>query len=79
DHNLTGRVALNFRPRDGVLLYASASRGRKSGGFFSGFTNNEAQLIPYRPETLNAFEVGAKTQFSRMVTFNIAGFWYDYH
>lgn len=79
DHNLTGRIALNFRPREGLMLYASASRGRKSGGFFSGFTNNEAQLIPYRPETLNAFEVGAKTQFSRLVTFNIAGFWYDYH
>ncbi len=78
DHNVTGKVALNYRPRDGVLLYASASRGRKSGGFFSGFTNNQNQLIPYRPETLNAYELGAKTRFSRAVTFNISGFYYDY-
>ena len=27
-------------------------RGTKSGGFFSGFTNNNAQLLPYRPEQL---------------------------
>ena len=79
DHNVTGKVALNFRPREGVLLYASAARGRKSGGFFSGFTNNQNQLLPYRPETLNAFELGAKTQFARWITLNVSGFYYDYH
>ncbi len=79
DRNVTGKIGLNYRLRDDVLLFASASRGRKSGGFFSGFTNNQNQLLPYRAETLYAYEVGAKTRFSSAVTFNISGFWYDYH
>ncbi len=78
DHNVTGRIALNYRPRAGMLLFASVSRGRKSGGFFSGFTNNQGQLIPYRPEQITAYELGAKTQFGRAVTLNISGFYYDY-
>ncbi|WP_257548092.1 TonB-dependent receptor [Sphingopyxis sp. DBS4] len=78
DSNVTGRIGLNIRPRDGLLLFASVSRGRKSGGFFSGFTNNESQLLPYRPETITAYEVGVKSEFGRAVTLNIAGFYYDY-
>lgn len=78
DSNVTGRIGLNIRPRDGLLLFASISRGRKSGGFFSGFTNNDSQLLPYRPETLTAYEVGFKSEFGRTVTLNVSGFYYDY-
>ena len=78
DRNVTGKIALDYRPRAGVLLFASASRGRKSGGFFSGFSNNQNQLLPYRPETLYAYEIGTKTQFSRAITLNVSGFYYDY-
>ena len=78
DSNVTGRIGLNVRPREGLLLFASVSRGRKSGGFFSGFTNNVSQLLPYRPETLTAYEVGVKSEFGRAVTFNASGFYYDY-
>jgi len=78
DDNLTGRVGLNVRPRDGLLLFASISRGRKSGGFFSGFTNNDSQLLPYRPETITAYEIGVKSEFGRVVTLNASGFYYDY-
>lgn len=78
DSNVTGRIGLNVRPRDGLLLFASVSRGRKSGGFFSGFTNNDSQLLPYRPETLTAYEMGVKSEFGRAVTLNASGFYYDY-
>lgn len=78
DSNVTGRIGLNVRPRDGLLLFASVSRGRKSGGFFSGFTNNDSQLLPYRPETLTAYEVGVKSELGRAVTLNVSGFYYDY-
>jgi len=78
DSNVTGRLGLNIRPRDGLLLFASVSRGRKSGGFFSGFTNNNSQLLPYRPETITSYEVGVKSEFGRAVTLNISGFYYDY-
>ncbi len=78
DDNLTGRVGLNVRPRDGLLFFASVSRGRKSGGFFSGFTNNDNQLLPYRPETITAYEAGVKSEFGRAVTLNASAFYYDY-
>jgi iron complex outermembrane receptor protein len=78
DDNVTGRIGLNVRPRDGLLLFASVSRGRKSGGFFSGFTNNDSQLLPYRPETITAYEIGVKSEFGRAVTLNASGFYYDY-
>ncbi|MCW0196521.1 TonB-dependent receptor [Sphingopyxis sp.] len=78
DDNVTGRIGLNVRPRDGLLLFASVSRGRKSGGFFSGFTNNDNQLLPYRPETITAYEIGVKSEFGRVVTLNASGFYYDY-
>ncbi|MGA0604028.1 TonB-dependent receptor [Caulobacter sp. KR2-114] len=78
DHNVTWKLGLNYRLQPDVLLYVSASRGVKSGGFFSGFTNNEGQLLPYRPESLRAYEVGAKTQVIRNLTFNASVFYYDY-
>jgi iron complex outermembrane receptor protein len=78
DHNLTWTLGVNYHVTPDALLYASASRGVKSGGFFSGFTNNAAQLIPYLPERLTAYEVGAKTQLVRSLTLNGSAFYYDY-
>ncbi|EJL34447.1 outer membrane receptor protein [Caulobacter sp. AP07] len=78
DHNVTWKLGLNYRLTPDVLLYGSAARGVKSGGFFSGFTNNAAQLLPYRPETLTAYELGAKTQPASSLILNGAVFYYDY-
>lgn len=82
---LSGRAALDYKVADTVLAYVSAANGFKSGGFNGGFLNNDAadallQLRPIKPETLNAFEIGIKSDlFDRMVRLNIAGFYYDYH
>ena len=79
DTNLTGRIAIEFRPAERSLIYASVSRGRKSGGFFSGITVDNRALIPYRPETLTAFEVGARAQLAdRRLLVNGSLFYYDY-
>ena len=79
DTNLTGRVALEYKPGERSLLYASASRGRKSGGFFSGITTDNRALIPYRPETLTAYEAGARAELAdRKVLISGALFYYDY-
>ena len=68
-----------------MLLYASYNRGSKSGGFtFSTGTPFPGQLIdtlnniPYRPETLNAYEVGLKAKIGGNTQFNLAAFYYDY-
>ena len=79
DTNLTGRVALEYEPTPSSLLYASVSRGRKSGGFFSGITTNDRALIPYRPETLTAYEVGGHARLGgRTILVNGSLFYYDY-
>ena len=79
DTNLTGRLALEYQPTPSSLLYASVSRGRKSGGFFSGITTDNRALIPYRPETLTAYEVGGRARLANRTVFvNGSLFYYDY-
>jgi iron complex outermembrane recepter protein len=72
---LTFRVALDHRFTSDVLGYVSYNRGFKSGGF-----NLIAPFdAPYKPETLNASEVGLKTElFSHRLRLNSAAFFYDY-
>ncbi len=76
----SGKFQLNFKPVDNVLLYASASKGLKSGGF----TVTLARFYPldefaYLPEKLYAFEIGEKIQFlDRKVTLNSSIYYYDY-
>jgi iron complex outermembrane receptor protein len=54
----TGRIVGEWRLVEGLLAYASASRGFKSGGFSA-----DATLEPYNPEKDNAYEVGLKTNW----------------
>ncbi|HZP12649.1 MAG TPA: TonB-dependent receptor [Nevskiaceae bacterium] len=77
DHNWSWKAGLNFAPTKRSLIYANASKGIKSGGYFSGVTNNNGQLNPYKPEHLTAYEIGAKT--SGMFSVNGSLFYYDYH
>jgi len=72
------RLGLNWHPTDDTLLYGSISRGQKSGGFFSGITLANAQLAPYRPEQLTAYEIGVKWRPSRQLRAEAAAFYYDY-
>ena len=75
---LTGKVALEYKPITGLLLYASASKGVKSGGFTAYNTGNVSGIAPFKPEKLYAYEVGFKATASRTLQFNAAGFYYDY-
>ncbi len=82
---VTARAEIDYKPNDDTLIYASYNRGSKSGGFtFSTGTPFPTQLIdvlnniPYRPETLNAYEVGLKAKLPGNTQFNLAAFYYDY-
>ncbi|MBO9712390.1 TonB-dependent receptor [Sphingomonas sp.] len=77
DDKLTGQINLAYKLAPDVLAYASYSRGSKSGGISLGTL--PAGVSPVvRPETVNAWEVGLKSQFwDRKVTFNTAAFWTD--
>lgn len=76
----SGKVGLDFMPTDSTLLYASVSKGFKSGGIFGGFPlNGEEALVPYGEETVYAYEVGFKTQWLEdSLRINGAAFFYDY-
>jgi iron complex outermembrane recepter protein len=70
----TPKVVLEYRPYEGGRLYASATRGFKSGG-----VNLSTSATVYRPEKIWAYEVGSKNEFMNgMGEFSLAGFYYDY-
>ncbi len=60
DRNLSGKIGLNYHAMEGLLLYASASRGFKSGGFDADFSESRSQLNPYQAEIMVALEAGFK-------------------
>lgn len=77
--SISGRVGLRYAISDDANVYATYNRGTKSGGFFSGQTTDPADLGPYRDETVNAYEVGAKSEFlDRRLRVNVSAFYYDY-
>lgn len=78
DKNWSWKAGLDYKIASGALLYASVSKGTKSGGFVTRFTTTNGQLLPYRPESLIAYELGAKTQLGRMLTLDGAVFYYDF-
>ncbi|WP_422345837.1 TonB-dependent receptor [Parasphingorhabdus sp.] len=80
DTNWSWKVGLNWNPSDETLLYLSATQGWKSGGFFSGVATSSAQLEPYLPEKLVAFEAGIKGRASGAgLSYSLSAFYYDYN
>ncbi|PZO06984.1 MAG: TonB-dependent receptor [Alphaproteobacteria bacterium] len=74
----TPKVSVSYTPNKDVLLYGSASRGFKSGGFDGRATNNFS-FEPFRPEFVWSYEAGAKiTGLDGRLTFNAAYFYNDY-
>lgn len=85
---LTGQVSddillpsfgLNYKPSRDVLLFVKFSKGYQAPGFNPA--PGARTTIPniFGAETLNAYEVGLKSQFlDRRITLNLAGFFYDY-
>ncbi|WP_235538656.1 TonB-dependent receptor [Sphingomonas sp. Root710] len=72
--SFTPRVAVDYQMTPDVLLYASWSKGFKSGTYSLG-----AGTPPVDPEKVSAFEAGIKSQlFDRRLRLNLAGFYYDY-
>jgi iron complex outermembrane receptor protein len=73
-NKLTFRAAADYQVTDRILTYASFSRGFKSA-VFNILTYNP---IPNRPEIIDAYEVGIKSDlFDKRVRLNAAVFYYD--
>jgi iron complex outermembrane receptor protein len=79
EDNLSGRIALDWTPTDDLLLFASYSRGFKSGSFPVLTASDQQQYEPVTQEKLDAFEIGAKaTMWDGRIQFNPSVFHYGY-
>ena len=74
---LTYRLSAQYKFSDHANIYASYSRGFKSG-VYNGFATNVAAAAPTRPETLDSFELGFKTDPLDWLRVNGSVFHYDY-
>lgn len=75
----TPKFGINFRPNPDTLVYASATRGFKSGGYDMGATDPLTAETGFAPETLWSYEIGAKGSWlDRKLTLAVTGFRYDY-
>jgi iron complex outermembrane receptor protein len=87
---LTGRAVLDWKPNisftDSTLVYASYARGYKGGGANPPGIDGNPELLQFfplpttfRPESVNAFEIGMKNSFGGgKFTLNANAFLYDY-
>lgn len=76
------RVTVEYKPSRDLLLYASAAKGNKPGGFNTavgaGAISLPERFIPFEEENAWAYEVGIKsTLLDGMVTLNAAVFHVD--
>ena len=62
--NTTPKASLEFKPSANALLYLSAAKGYKAGGFANLAPTAAVARTPYDPETAMQYEVGAKTDGS---------------
>lgn len=86
----TGRLVLDWKPElsftTDTLVYLSASRGYKGGGTNPPRVDMNPEIVQYqplaetfRPEYINALEVGMKNSFNGgKFIFNATAFYYDY-
>jgi iron complex outermembrane receptor protein len=73
----TWLLGLDYKPIKDMLLYAKWSRGYRQGSI-TIFGADPLQV--YKPETVDTYEIGAKTSWRGPVpgTFNISGFYNDF-
>ena len=74
----SGKVELDYKPLSSTMLYASISRGVKSGGFTAHNTVTAPAADPFEPEKLTAYEIGAKSDVTRTLRVNASAFYYRY-
>jgi len=90
---LTGRGAIDWTPKvdfaNQTLLYGSYAHGYKAGGanppgamlltFNSGDISNPIHPLTFKPEFIDAFEIGSKnTLLDGALTVNASAFYYNY-
>jgi iron complex outermembrane receptor protein len=78
NNGTSGKLGLEYQLTPQALLYASYSRGYKSGGYTAHNGGDALALEPFEPESVNAFEVGFKSDLSDRLRLNGSLFYYAY-
>ncbi len=77
--DVTGRAVLDFKITSDNLIYASYSRGYKSGGINPPVDPTFVAPLTFRPENIDSFEIGSKNSFMNgQVRLNASAFYYRY-
>ena len=65
--NFSPTLGFEFRPTDAIMLYGNWAKGFKSGTAEIGSRRSATATTPFvNPETVNAFEIGAKGRWSTL-------------
>ncbi len=85
ENEITGTVKLAYKISPRLMVYGSYDRGYKSGGYnmdqgsfdsvLLGGNGPQATDLRFGNETVNAYEIGFKSNPTRQFTLNIAGFY----
>jgi iron complex outermembrane receptor protein len=79
DDAFTPKFGLNFQATDDLLLYVSATRGFKSGGYAIGAPDAADLAAGYAPELIWAYEGGLKADwFDRRLRTDASVFYYNF-
>lgn len=77
-NNVSPRLGVEYQASEDMLLYASVTRGFKSGSF-NGRPDRNNSFDPYDPEKVWAYEFGFKSEFAdNRIRLNGAAFWTEY-
>jgi len=78
-NNVGWKLGADYEVADDALLYASWSRGFKSGGFTARVGVPADGDTPFNPEKVDTFEAGIKADFlDRHLRVNLAAFYTNY-
>jgi iron complex outermembrane receptor protein len=85
---LTGKVNVNYHYNQDIMLFATAARSYKSGGFnpisaesdlLNPALGGDPDLADFDPEFINSIEIGVKSRlFDNTLQANLTYFYYDY-
>ncbi|TCS27414.1 TonB-dependent receptor [Acidomonas methanolica] len=75
-----GQVGVSWQATQNVLVYYKMSKGFKPGGFTANNTQIQAQLNPFKPESVLTYELGFKSDLiHNVLRVNGAAFYNDFH
>lgn len=79
DRDWSGKVGLDWRMSEALLLYANFSQGYRSGAFNGQAFVDISELTQVDPEEVESWELGVKAQlYDNRLQINGAVFYYDY-